>query len=64
MIVINSHEENIQPQQTTPTVTDTGPAQHHIQRVGPAQPSDWTDQAPTSNPGQQSKQALFRWPPR
>ncbi|EUA56674.1 putative serine/threonine-protein kinase pknA [Mycobacterium xenopi 4042] len=25
LIVINSHEENIQPQQTTPTVTDTGP---------------------------------------
>ncbi|BCQ06609.1 serine/threonine-protein kinase PknA [Mycobacterium heckeshornense] len=62
LIVINSHDENIQPQQSTPTVTDTGtPPSTTSSGSAPAQPSDWTDHAPTSNPGQQSKQALLRW---
>jgi eukaryotic-like serine/threonine-protein kinase len=56
LIVINSHSENGQ-QPATPTVTDTGtPPSKTPSGSAPAQPSNWTDQGVTGNPGRQSRQ--------
>ncbi|KAA8966481.1 serine/threonine-protein kinase [Mycobacterium sp.] len=60
LIVINSRAQTDQPQQSTPTVTDTGTPGGASPPAGsgsvPAHPSDWTDRAVTGNPGLQRGQ--------
>jgi hypothetical protein len=55
LIVINSHDNNAQPQSPAPTVTDTGTPPSKPASA-PASPSNWTDRGVTGNPGRQSRQ--------
>jgi eukaryotic-like serine/threonine-protein kinase len=55
LIVINSHDNNVQPQPPAPTVTDTGPPPSKPGSA-PAHPSNWTDRGVKGNPGRQIRQ--------
>jgi len=64
LIVINSHDNNAQPQPSAPTVTDTG-TPPSTAGSAPASPSNWTNQGVTGplaeaswamKPGQQARQ--------
>lgn len=58
LIVINSHDDNSQPEPSAPTVTDTGTPSDKPTNAGmaPGQPSNWTDPGVAGNSGGQSKQ--------
>jgi serine/threonine-protein kinase len=59
LIVINSHDNNSQPQPSAPTVTDTGTPPSKAGSA-PAHPSNWTDRGVTGNPGRQSAQPKYQ----
>jgi serine/threonine protein kinase len=65
LIVINSRAQTDQPQQSTPTVTETGTPGSTPTTSGsaPAHPSDWTDHVVTGNPGLQRGQPTLGWAP-
>jgi len=59
LIVVNARDNNVNQQQTPPTVTDTvSPSSP----APPAAPSNWTERHATGNPGEQTEQLLFRIP--
>jgi eukaryotic-like serine/threonine-protein kinase len=55
LIVINSHDNDAQPQPSAPTVTDTG-TPPSTAGSAPANPSNWTNQGVTGNSGQHARQ--------
>jgi serine/threonine protein kinase len=59
LIVVNARDNNVNQQQTPPTVTDTvSPSSP----APPAAPSNWTERHVTGDPGEQTEQLLFRVP--
>ncbi|ORW10381.1 serine/threonine-protein kinase [Mycobacterium kyorinense] len=60
LIVINSRDENTQPQPSAPTVTDTGTPSKSPSNAGSStvQPSNWTDRGVTGNSGHRNGQPV------